>query len=201
MAKGWDGEALLVNSHVIAACVLFVLVPLGFLGCRQPAPIPVHFPITTGFHNALPERGMRIAVTGTNPLALDHVMRWLRDHGYEAVPANPMDPMRANLLVTVTTTMEPAIRGGETPEVNIQVVDSRTGVIRLRGRAYMPIASVADAVIPDLVCQAMATAWGYRPPGQLEIPSVMMCRVGTVKRGGTNSLQLSSLAVAPRPAR
>jgi hypothetical protein len=198
MVNGWDGEALPVTSRAIVACFVFILVPLVFLGCRQPAPVPIHFPITSGFHDILPERGTRIAVAGNSPLAVDHVMRWLRDHGYEAVPANPMDPTRANLLVKVTTTMEPAIRGGETPEVNIQVVDSRTGVIQLRGRAYMPIASVADAVIPDLVCQAMATAWGYRPPGQLEIPSVMMCRVGTAKRGGTNSLQLSSLVDSHR---
>ena len=187
-------------SQGIVGWFVFILVPLVFLGCREPAPvpIPIHFPITTGFYNTVPERGMRIAVAGTNPLAVDHVMRWLRGHGYEAVPANPMDPMTANLLVTVTTTMEPAILGGETPEVSIQVVDSRTGAIRLRGGAYMPIASVADALIPDLVCQAMATAWGYRPPGQLEIPSVMMCRVGTVNRGGMNSLQSSSLVDSHR---
>ena len=188
MVTGWDCEALLMIPHAIAACRVFILVPLVFFGCRQQASVPVHFPITTGFHDALPEPGTRIAVAGTGPLAVDHVMRWLRDHGYEAVPANPMDSTTANLLVTVTTTMEPAIRGGETPDVNIQLVDSRTGAIKLRGRAYMPIASVADALIPDLICQAMATAWGYRPPGQLEIPSAMMCRVGTVKRGVTNSL-------------
>jgi hypothetical protein len=193
-----SGEALLVTSQAIAVCVVFIVVPLVFLSCRQPAPVPVHFPITTGFHDALPERGTRIAVAGTSPLAVDHVMRWLRDHGYEAVPANPVDPMTAHLLVTVTMTMEPAILGGETPEVHIQAVDTGTGAIRVRGGAYMPIGSVADALIPDLVCQAMATAWGYRPPGQLEIPSVMMCRVSRVTRGGTNSLQLSSLVGSHR---
>jgi hypothetical protein len=191
-------EASLVTSHTIAVCVVLILVPMVFLGCRQPASAPIHFPITTGFHDALPERGTRIAVEGANPLAVDHVMRWLRDHGYEAVSANPMDPMTSDLLVTVTTTMEPAIRGGVTPEVNVQGVDTRTGTIRLLGRAYMPIASVSDALIPDLVCQAMATAWGYRLTGQLEIPSALMCRVGGIKRGGTNSLQVSSIVDSHR---
>jgi hypothetical protein len=107
--------ASLVNSHTLATCFVFILMPLIFFGCRQPAMTPVHFPITTGFHDALPERGTRIAVEGTNPLAVNHVMQWLQDHGYKAVPPNPMEPMTSNLLVTVTTTMEPAIRGGMTP--------------------------------------------------------------------------------------
>lgn len=178
-----------MSAYTLAACVAFILVPLVFPGCRPSAPAPVHFPITRGFHDALPERGTRIAVEGTNPLAVDHVMRWLRDHGYEAVPANPTDPMTSSFLVTVTTTMESAIREGVTPDVNIQGVETGTGTIRLRGRAYMPIDSAADVLIPDLVCQAMATAWGYRLPGQLEIPSALMCRVGTVTRGGTNGVQ------------
>jgi len=188
----------MMTFHTIAACVVFIMVPMVFFGCRQPTSAPIHFPITTGFHDTLPEGGTRIAVDGTNPLAVDQVMRWLRDHGYEAVPANPMDPMTSHLLVTVTMTMEPAIRGGVTPEVNIQGVDRQTGTIRLRGRAYMPIASAADGLLPDLVCQAMATAWGYRLPGQLEIPSALMCRVGSVKRGGTNSMQLSSIVGSHR---
>ncbi len=191
-------EAPLVTSHTVAACVVFSLVPMLFLGCRHPASAPIHFPITTGFHDALPERGTRIAVEGTNPLAVDHVMRWLRDHGYEAVSANPMDPMTSKVLVTVITTMESAIRGGVTPEVHIQGVDTRTGTIRLLGRAYMPIASGADALIPDLVCHAMATAWGYRLTGQLEIPSALMCRVGGVERGETNNLQLSFIVDSHR---
>jgi hypothetical protein len=167
-------------SHGIGACFVFIFIPLVFLGCRERASVPVHFPITTGFHDALPEPHTRIAVDGTNGLAVDHVIRWLREHGYEAVPANSMDTRTATLLVTVTTTMEPAIWGGLTPEVSIEGVDTRTSSIRWRGRAYMPIASTADALIPDLVCQAMATAWGYRLPGQLEIPSTLMCRVGRV---------------------
>jgi hypothetical protein len=169
-------------SRTIAACLLFISAPIVFLGCGQPAPTPVHFPITMGMHDALPERGTRIAVQSTNPLLVDHVMRWLRDHSYEPVLADPTYPMTSNLLITVTTTMEPAIRGGLTPDVNIQGVDTRTGTIRLRGRAYMPIAAASDTLIADLVCQAMATAWGYRLPGQLEIPSSLMCRVGSIKQ-------------------
>jgi hypothetical protein len=167
--------------RTIASCLLFISAPSYFLGCGQPAPTPVHFPITMGMHDTLPERGTRIAVQGTNPLVVDHVMRWLRDHSYE--PVRAINSMTSNLLVTVTTTMEPAIRGGLTPEVNIQGVDTRTGTIRLRGRAYMPVAAAPDILIADLVCQAMATAWGYRLPGQLEIPSSLMCRVGSVKHG------------------
>src|SRR5678816_1537941 len=29
-----------------------------------------------------------------------------------------------------------------------------------------------------LACQALATAWGFRPSGQLDIPSTLMCTAG-----------------------
>jgi hypothetical protein len=48
-----------------------------------------------------------------------------------------------------------------------------------RGSAYYPhCVERTNAVYENLTCQALATAWGFRPSGQLEIPSSLACTAG-----------------------
>ncbi|MFO0701413.1 MAG: hypothetical protein U0236_19505 [Nitrospira sp.] len=50
-----------------------------------------------------------------------------------------------------------------------------------RGSAYYPhCVERNNKVIENLTCQALATAWGYRPSGQLEIPSSLACTAGQI---------------------
>lgn len=49
----------------------------------------------------------------------------------------------------------------------------------LRGSAQYPhCVEHNDQTVQHLTCQALATAWGFRPSGQLEIPSHLACTAG-----------------------
>jgi len=54
-----------------------------------------------------------------------------------------------------------------------------TGETVLRGSAHYPhCVDLSGETFQNLTCQAFATAWGYRPSGQLDIPSSLMCTTG-----------------------
>ena len=64
-----------------------------------------------------------------------------------------------------------------TASVSIRGVDVETGEVLWTGNARYPriaTGGVEDA-LTKLTCQALATAWGYRPPGDLKIGSESMC--------------------------
>jgi hypothetical protein len=49
----------------------------------------------------------------------------------------------------------------------------------LHGSAHYPqCVERSGKIVQNLTCQALATAWGFRPSGQLEIPSHMACTAG-----------------------
>jgi curli biogenesis system outer membrane secretion channel CsgG len=63
--------------------------------------------------------------------------------------------------------------------VNVRAVDIQTGEVVWSGTARYP---TMDTGAPEdsfvkLTCQALATAWGFRPAGQREIPSQSMCAI------------------------
>lgn len=63
--------------------------------------------------------------------------------------------------------------------VNVQGLSLESGDTTLRGSAHYPhCVDLSDKTIRNLTCQAFATAWGFRPSGQLEIPSSLMCTTG-----------------------
>ena len=63
--------------------------------------------------------------------------------------------------------------------VELQGVSVDSGETSLRGTAHYPqCVDLSDKTIRSLTCQAFATAWGFRPSGQLEIPSSLMCTTG-----------------------
>jgi hypothetical protein len=64
--------------------------------------------------------------------------------------------------------------------VEVRGLPVQTGdATSLRGSAQYPqCVELSDKTIRSLTCQALATAWGFRPSGQLEIPSTLMCTTG-----------------------
>jgi hypothetical protein len=63
--------------------------------------------------------------------------------------------------------------------VDVRGLSVETGNTALRGMAYYPhCVDLNEKTIRNLTCQALATAWGFRPSGQLEIPSSLMCTTG-----------------------
>jgi hypothetical protein len=64
-------------------------------------------------------------------------------------------------------------------DVAVRGVLVRTGVVVWRGNAHYPqCVDLSRRTFQSLTCQALATAWGLRPSGQLEIPSSLMCTAG-----------------------
>ena len=64
-----------------------------------------------------------------------------------------------------------------TVDVRGLFVDNRETI--LRGSAHYPhCIERNDQTVQNLTCQALATAWGFRSSGQLEIPSHLACTAG-----------------------
>ena len=63
--------------------------------------------------------------------------------------------------------------------VDVRGLSVKTGETMLRGSAHYPhCVDLSDKTLRNLSCQAFATAWGFRPAGQLDLPSAMMCTAG-----------------------
>jgi hypothetical protein len=148
----------------------------GSLSCelsRRPA---THFPITSGRPTALPPHGATLHVVGRNGVVTRSTVAWLEHHGYRIRQEAGAD---ATILCEVVE--QPAIWAGITPEVIIRLEQPPGTFPVILGRAMMPTATGGQGILRDLTCQALATAWGYRPSGQLDIPSEQMCTAGMAK--------------------
>jgi len=64
-------------------------------------------------------------------------------------------------------------------DVRIRGLSVESGDASLRGNAHYPhCVELSGETFRNLTCQALATAWGFRPSGQLDIPSSLMCTAG-----------------------
>jgi len=63
--------------------------------------------------------------------------------------------------------------------VSLRGLSVESGETVLRGSAHYPhCVDLSGETFQNLTCQVFATAWGYRPSGQLDIPSSLMCTTG-----------------------
>jgi hypothetical protein len=63
--------------------------------------------------------------------------------------------------------------------VSLRGLSVESGETVLRGSAHYPhCVDFSSETFQNLICQAFATAWGFRPSGQLDIPSSLMCTTG-----------------------
>jgi hypothetical protein len=181
---------------------------LNLEGCRpSKPPSGVRFPITSGSHSVLPSAQQQILVWADPPLT-DMAAEWLRTHHYSNLQLPQDAPLRSSELVHNLSTRNAALAVAQemkaeivlfverqatkdgalieancgplyhvSVEVRGLVVDN--GDTSLRGNAHYPTCvALNDKSIRSLTCQALATAWGFRPSGQLEIPSSLMCTTG-----------------------
>ena len=177
-------------------------------GClSQSPPSDVRFPITSGVHTALPTVQQRILLWADPPLA-DVALEWLQSHHYFNLLLPEQGPfqlmpvshrfsgreaalavakeMHADFVVFLEReeTKEGALieeHCGPLFNVTVTVRGLRVknGESALRGNAHYPhCVALTDETLRSLTCQAFATAWGFRPSGQLDIPSSLMCTVG-----------------------
>jgi len=188
-----------IGSTITLTCLFPILLFLG--GCSSKLhPTGVHFPITRGSHILLPSEQQRILIWG-NPSLTPAAEEWLRSHHYSSIllprqiSRTASDRQTALAIAAelnaafVLILEQDELKEGALIEphcgllFNIQVDVRGLSVERqeivLRGNAHYPhCVERSDKIIQSLTCQALATAWGFRPSGQLEIPSHLACTAG-----------------------
>ena len=177
-------------------------------GCSSKTPpAGVRFPITQGSHTSLPTAQHRILLWGDATVA-DIVLEWLRSHHYSRILMPEKDPfqnrqishgvadreaalavakeMRADFVLFVErekskegALIEPQCGSLFHVSVHVRGLSAETGDAAFQGSAHYPhCVDLSGETLRNLTCQAIATAWGFRPSGQLDIPSNLMCTTG-----------------------
>ncbi|NGZ11215.1 MAG: hypothetical protein CV088_17885 [Nitrospira sp. LK70] len=193
------GRQYRIGSTVTLTCVLSILLLLE--GCYSTPPSSgVHFPIANGSHTLLPSERQRIFIWG-DPLLTRVADEWLRSHQYlNTLIPPPLSHTSSDHQVALAAATEAnaefvlilereELKEGALTQpncgalfnINVDVrglsVERQEAV--LRGNAHYPhCVEHNDQTFQNLTCQALATAWGFRPPGQLEIPSHLACTAG-----------------------
>jgi hypothetical protein len=188
-----------IGSAITLVCFLSILLLLE--GCYStPPPSGVHFPITNGSHTRLPSEQQRILIWG-DPLLARVADEWLRSHHYSNILMFPQIPHlssdRQVALAVATEAKAEFVLILEREELKKEAliqancgalfnitVDVRGLLVErggsvLQGNAHYPhCVERNDQTFQNLTCQALATAWGFRSSGQLEIPSHLACTAG-----------------------
>lgn len=201
--RGIDHRAGLA---IEALGILYIVLLLQ--GCPAKAlPPGVRFPITSGSHNTLPTVQQRILVWGDAPLT-DVAVEWLISHHYSAIITPESDPfqttqtsrrfsdrtvalsvaedLKADFVLFLEreeskegALIEPRCDTRFYVNVSVRGVSVESGDMAVRGNAHYPhCVDLNGKTFRSLTCQALATAWGFRPSGQLDIPSDLMCTAG-----------------------
>ena len=196
-----------IAALAIQICGL-VLALVVLPGCPVTTPPSgVRFPITSGFHTILPTREQRILIWGDAPLD-EMAAEWLVAHHYSSILRADNGVFRTSqishdfatrtaalavaremkaemvLFLDREATKEGALIQSHCGPMFSVTVDVRGLLVEsedlvLRGSAYYPhCVDLTDKTVRSLTCQSFATAWGFRPSGQLEIPSSLMCTTG-----------------------
>jgi hypothetical protein len=170
-------------------------------GCSPTlSPSAVHFPITNGSHTLLPSAQQRILIWG-DPLLARVADEWLRSHHYSNIlmpPQIPYPPSDRQVALVAAAEVNAAfvliLEREELKEgaliqascgalfnitVDVRGLSVERGASVLRGGAPYPhCVERNEQTVRHLTCQALATAWGFRSAGQLEIPSHLACTAG-----------------------
>ena len=190
---------------VQVACLVSVMLLLQ--GCpAKPPPSGVRFPITSGSHTSLPSTHQLILIWG-DPSLTDVASEWLSSHHYASILLPHSGPgqhqvshtssdrqaalavakeMNADfvLLLDREDNKEGALIESHcgplfSVSVNVRGLSVQRGETVLQGNAHYPhCVELRDEIVRSLTCQALATAWGFRPSGQLDIPGGLMCTTG-----------------------
>ena len=177
-------------------------------GCpAKPPASAVRFPITSGSHTSLPSAHQLILIWG-DPSLTGVAAEWLSSHHYASIllphsgprqhpqVSHPSSDRQAALVVAKELNAEFVLlldrednKEGALIEshcgplfsvsVNVRGLSVQRGDTALQGNAHYPhCVELRDEIVRSLTCQALATAWGFRPSGQLDIPGGLMCTTG-----------------------
>jgi hypothetical protein len=156
-------------------------------------------PITDGFHTRLSPAGSTIVVMGSNIDANNAAITWLQKRGVSIVERTHLDQILAEQRRQLTYSSDEEgmlLQAGrilgaseivfvETSPTSVSVrsVELANGKIGWTGRAHYKDMKIAELGNPNmnLTCQALATAWGFRQPGDIYIPSQIMCELASTR--------------------
>ena len=155
----------------------------------------------------LPATDQRILIWADPPLT-EMAVTWLSIHRYSHLLMPEKSPLQVHRIAHDFSTRKAALAVAQEMKAEVVLVLEREGTkdgaliephcgplynvsVRLEGvsvdsgdttlRAsahYPQCVDLSDKTIQSLTCQTFATAWGFRPSGQLEIPSTLMCTTG-----------------------
>ena len=195
-----------ISSTITLTCFISILLSLS--GCSsKPRLAGVHFAIASGSHTLLPSVQQPILIWADPPLT-NMAKEWLQSHHYSHVLLPHPDPLTPPPISHTSSNRQAALAlakemhaefvlilereelkdealiqtsCGALFNINIDVrgLSVERGESVLRGNAHYPhCVEHSDKTVRNLTCQALATAWGFRPSGQLEIPSHLACTAG-----------------------
>jgi hypothetical protein len=176
----------------------FICMALLLAGCSVP--------VTDGFRRDLPKPGTRVVVWGNDTAVVGTATTWLQRQGISVIErsllAQQLDPEAADLTRTidVTHTMQDEVvilRAGKkagaeeiifvertgdyrAPMVLVRGLDLESGRVHWSGTARYPSYQKRPIkhALTNLTCEALATAWEFRPPGTRRLTSSeAMCEV------------------------
>lgn len=156
-------------------------------------------PVTDGFLSDLPKPGTLTIVWGNDSSAVGVATTWLQKRGLSVIERSALavDVDRERTDVAHTLLDEAAIlqsakklgvqevvfvdRGGDyrAPMITVRGVRIESSQVHWSGSARYSTFEIRPPkdTLADLTCQALATAWNFRPPGtKWLISSEAMCR-------------------------
>ncbi len=152
-----------------------------------------HYPITDGYSKTLPTTQTVVTVWGGHPLAASTAVNWLNRRGVAVLEKSKVVAILKERAINTTEDEAAILKAAklagvtqvvflETPifagsaSVALRAVDTETAQVVWSGQAHYEIqVHYMDSYLPDLTCQALATAWGFRPGGQRRISWEKMC--------------------------
>ena len=150
-------------------------------------------PFTDGFHSRVSDANETVVIVGNNNTANSAATTWLQKRGLSVLERSQLDQILAEQQLRLVRSSDDEamllhvgrLAGASqivfidttSSAVSIRAVDLESGKIRWTGSAHyrdMRIKEPGDSSM-TLTCQALATAWGFREPGDIYIPSQQMC--------------------------
>ena len=150
-------------------------------------------PVTDGFHSRMSEGNETVVIVGSNSIANSVATTWLQKRGLSVLERSQLDQLIAEQQIRLVRSSDDdamllhvgRIAGASqivfidttSSAVSIRAVDLESGKIGWTGSAHYRDMRIKEPGDPSmkLTCQALATAWGFREPGDIYIPSQQMC--------------------------
>lgn len=184
------------SIHTAARYAVVSIFSLASFACSYE---PVYVIQTDGTATPPPMREpLRLAVWGTPPSIVGAATTWLQKRGATVIERSRLnhllteqqvqlhhaadresDLLKVGKLAGVSVLVFAdgnAIPGNAS--VAVRAVDVETAVVLWSGSAQYtgPLAYV-DYALAGLTCEALATAWGYRPQGKHDLPASLHCKI------------------------